>query len=604
VLQVSGGVPGRAGGRPALYGGEESVSSVQRRLQELAAWMQQQQRREIRLDEARTLLRPTYQELMGWHAEQADDYVGRLLESLALESGLVQQRDRGYSFAHYTLQEYLTARAYDQRGDGVAGLFAQRDQPRWRETILLAVGHWATSGDPERARQLLRRLLDTGEAAALLLAGAALDDADADRVPELTPLRTETSARLRTLAFDPAHCPDPHTRNQAGELLDRLEADNRPALDPTHPDYWAQRIEPGPFVMGEGQKRFTYRINQPYALARFPVTNQQYLRFLEDLERQGRTEAARRHRPRGWPGRRYPAGEGHHPVVTVSWVDATAFAQWANATFLTDEQRARGEEIRLPTEPEWERAAAYPVNLSVNAPEAGRRTYPWGEADADFPANIDENGIGGTSVVGIFPQGAAACGAEDLAGNVWEWCSTPYQDYPLPEDLQPDMVDPDGKYRGKEYVLRGGSWFDDQSYARCAYRTLFPDFDVADYGFRLAHCSPLDMSSCLHVFMSLCFYVFMFLCLHGEIIVVRSGRSAGAKLGVQGGAASPCPRRRRAIAGWWIAGASGPRRAWTTNGAKWRENRETELARTTQPAGAVGCVLRTRLVGQPATVHE
>lgn len=494
VSQVTGGVPGRSSGRPALYGGEESVASVQRRLQELAAWMQEQERREVRLNEAQNLLRPTYQQLMGWHDERADDYVCRLLESLALESGLLQKRDRGYSFAHYTLQEYLTARAYDQRSDGVAGLFAHYTQPRWRETILLAVGHWATSGDPERAQQLLRQLLDTGESDALLLTGAALDDADADRVPELAPLRAETSERLHTLAFDPTHCPDPRIRNQAGELLDRLDADNRTALDLKHPDYWAQKIKPGPFVMGEGQKRFTYRIKRSYALARFPVTNRQYLRFLEDLERQGRAEEAQQRRPRNWPGRRYPAGEGNHPVVTVNWRDASAFAQWANDTCLTEEQRAKGEAIRLPTEPEWERAAAYPFKLPEENPGAGRREFPWGDAGADFPANTRESGIGTTSVVGIFPQGAADCGAEELAGNVWEWCSTPYQKYSLPEDLQPETIyttlDHQGRtsVRNRTYVLRGGSWLNDRSDARCAYRNFNDPTDGSvNYSFRLAH---------------------------------------------------------------------------------------------------------------------
>ena len=152
--QTTGGVPGRDE-RFVRYGGEESVSGVQRRLQELAAWMQEHERRELRLREAQQVLRPVYRQLKGWHDEQTDDYVATLLESLALESGLIQRRDGGYSFAHFTLQEYLTARLYDLREDGVERLFAHWPKPRWRETILLAVGHWATG--PRTARPRRRR---------------------------------------------------------------------------------------------------------------------------------------------------------------------------------------------------------------------------------------------------------------------------------------------------------------------------------------------------------------------------------------------------------------------------------------------------------------
>lgn len=91
--------------------------------------MQEEQRREIRLHEVQEQLRATYAEYMGWHREQSDDYVCRLMESLSLQSGLIQRRDNGYSFAHYTLQEYLTARAYDEREGGVDALVAHYQHP-------------------------------------------------------------------------------------------------------------------------------------------------------------------------------------------------------------------------------------------------------------------------------------------------------------------------------------------------------------------------------------------------------------------------------------------------------------------------------------------
>jgi formylglycine-generating enzyme required for sulfatase activity len=528
ILQLAGGkLPESQAARPVLFG--ESVGSVQRRLQQLAAWMQQNQRREVTLEEVVAQLAPQYAEDMEWSAEEARVYVTKLLDSLALDSGILQRRDAGYSFAHYTLQEYLTARDYDQRPDGVTRLLALRNESRWKETILLAVGHWATSGVTDKARALLRGLLDANEPEALLLAGDALDDADSSRVPELAPLRRAATARLRALAaltedWQSAAHPDPALRNRAATMLDRLDADHdRPGLDLTKPDYWANRIEPGTFSMGDtnGQyddekPQFDYTIRRPYALARFPVTNRQYLLFVEALVGRGTPEAVaaanrlkdlmKQHgetpetyngfRPRFWPGARYRAGEGNHPVVGVTWYAATAFAWWADAWLHALGVLKEGEEVRLPTEAEWERAAAYPPTLPGGNTRAGRREYPWGaelttatggSMIASIQANTSESRIDGTSVVGIFPHGAAACGAEELAGNVWEWCSTPRLGYPFKDEVSAESLYTKNKRAGRTYVLRGGSWSSGRGLARCACRGgRVPGLDDGINGFRLA----------------------------------------------------------------------------------------------------------------------
>jgi formylglycine-generating enzyme required for sulfatase activity len=528
ILQLAGGkLPESQVARPVLFG--ESVGSVQRRLQQLAAWMQQNQRREVTLEEVVAQLAPQYAEDMEWSAEEARVYVTKLLDSLALDSGILQRRDAGYSFAHYTLQEYLTARDYDQRPDGVTRLLALRNESRWKETILLAVGHWATSGVTDKARALLRGLLDANEPEALLLAGDALDDADSSRVPELAPLRRAATARLRALAaltedWRSAAHPDPALRNRAAAMLDRLDADHdRPGLDLTKPDYWANRIEPGVFSMGDTNStydrekpQFDYTIRRPYALARFPVTNRQYLLFVEALAGRGTPEAVaaanrlkdlmKQHgetpetyngfRPRFWTGARYRAGEGNHPVVGVTWYAATAFAWWADAWLRALGILKEGEEVRLPTEAEWERAAAYPPALPGGNTRAGRREYPWGaelttatsgSMIASIQANIDESKISGTSVVGIFPHGAAACGAEELAGNVWEWCSTPPLKYPFKGEVSAESLYTKNKRAGGTYVLRGGSWHSLRVRARCACRDANgPVLVNVNGGFRLA----------------------------------------------------------------------------------------------------------------------
>ena len=106
---------------------------------------------------------------------------------------------------------------------------------------------------------------------------------------------------------------------------------------------------------------------------------------------------------------------------------------------------------------------------------------------ASIQANTSESRIGGTSVVGIFPHGAAACGAEELAGNVWEWCSTPKLNYPFKGEVSAESLYTRNKRADSAYVLRGGSWRRNRVLARCACRTVsFPDLGVGDNGFRLA----------------------------------------------------------------------------------------------------------------------
>ncbi|MFV9505888.1 MAG: formylglycine-generating enzyme family protein [Oscillochloridaceae bacterium umkhey_bin13] len=558
VLQLAGGkLPENQASKPVLFG--ESVGSVQRRLQQLAAWMQEHQRREVTLAEVLDLLAPQYAEDLEWSMAQAHTYVTDLLESLALNSGILQRRDVGYSFAHYTLQEYLTARDYDQRPDGMSQLLALRNEARWKETILLAVGHWATSGVTSKARTLLRGLLETHEPEALLLAGDALDDADAGRVPELAPVRRAATARLSALAalteaWSTAGHPDPVVRNRAATMLDRLDADHeRPGLDLTQADYWASQIAPGSFSMGDNKgayndekPQFDYTITRPYALARFPVTNRQYLLFVEALAGRGTPEAVaaaqqlmdlmQQHgeslatyqgfRLRYWPGARYRAGEGNHPVVGVTWYAASAFAWWAEAWLRALGVLAADEQLRLPTEAEWERAAAYPVELATTAASSGgalnklrqrfqpsavepgsregRREYPWGadltaatsgSITTSIQANIDASQIGGTSVVGIFPHGRAACGAEELAGNVWEWCSTPMLNYRFKGEVSAESLYTGNKRSNSTYVLRGGAWDSKRADARCAYRYGdYPAYGSDCNGFRLARLFSLGLS--------------------------------------------------------------------------------------------------------------
>ena len=128
--------------------------------------------------------------------------------------------------------------------------------------------------------------------------------------------------------------------------------------------------------------------------------------------------------------------------------------------------------IRLPSEAEWERAARGMEG----------QIYPWkGEWDEKKCNNI-YLGLNATSAVGIFPAGNAACGAADMSGNIWEWCSTKwtgnYQDY---------LKNVDDKLEGSDRrVLRGGSFGDNLNVVRCAYRNdSSPSYRSYHIGFRV-----------------------------------------------------------------------------------------------------------------------
>ena len=194
-----------------------------------------------------------------------------------------------------------------------------------------------------------------------------------------------------------------------------------------------------------------------YRIAKYPVTNIEFKLFLSDILLPVI--------PKSWGLGRYPHEISNHPVYGITPESAEAYAHWLS--------KKTGRKFRLPSEYEWEYAAAGPAN----------NEFPWGnQFIADF-CNTAESGILCTTPVGLFPQGASFWGCLDMSGNVEEFVSDSYSPYPGGNNIEDDLVTKVGKYHR---IARGGSFSRFRDLART--RRRHGDFPRSIYaiGFRLA----------------------------------------------------------------------------------------------------------------------
>ncbi|MCX7919033.1 MAG: SUMF1/EgtB/PvdO family nonheme iron enzyme [bacterium] len=219
------------------------------------------------------------------------------------------------------------------------------------------------------------------------------------------------------------------------EIVDEVIQNREKRIEQSLLRFTDPRLRPGSRYTNDGYLPVLGAAHN-VSIAYTPVTNEEYFKFIT---------ATGRKPPKDWINGIMPVDKERHPVVNVSYDDATAYCKW-----LSDRD---GKAIyRLPTEMEWELAAGHMPK------------------DADF--NCGEKN--GTTPVDAYAKTLAACGAIDMWGNCWEWTST-------------KIATSQGIEPGKTVmVVKGGSWCSARMSCRTEYREgREPSASFSDVGFRV-----------------------------------------------------------------------------------------------------------------------
>jgi sulfatase modifying factor 1 len=222
-------------------------------------------------------------------------------------------------------------------------------------------------------------------------------------------------------------------------------------------DHVMVRVPAGAFIMGsEGGLDDEGPIHQVhvdgFSIDKFEVTNEKFSSYVEAT---------------GAPPSTLSVSDAvngpRQPVVGVVWDEASSYCRWAG--------------LRLPSEAEWEKAARG---------ETGQ-TYPWG--DSPPSRSLLQYLSSGSAAVGSFPEGKSPFGAEDMAGNVWEYVRDHYVEdfYRFSSERNPVAIVGDGE---PDHTIRGGSWASTPDEVRATRRwrvfLIETDLPESQVGFRCA----------------------------------------------------------------------------------------------------------------------
>ena len=324
----------------------------------------------------------------------------QFLEDEMGDSGIIVSRGGELQFWHLTFQEYLAAVAIAGKPDQeqIQLLFEQGEahRPEWRETVLLLAGVLRVKQGKAKVDGVATAILDRAgskladQARAADLLGAIVNDLRPFDYQPPDPERYQALMDATLGVFEQGSV----KRVEFAVRLAAAEALGQAGDPRLSRENWI-RIEGGT----SGLKSFE--------IGKYPVTVQEYARFMEaggyrDKQWWNAGGFGKESQPRDWDSQKeHP----NWPVTGVSWYEASAYAAWAGG--------------RLLTEAEWEWAARGKQG----------REYPWGNEEPDATrANYSETGPKQATPVGLYPCGATPEGVEDMAGNVWEWTESWYDE--------------------------------------------------------------------------------------------------------------------------------------------------------------------------------
>ena len=308
-------------------------------------------------------------------------------------------------------------------------------------------------------------------------------DATSRRVAEFVQERQleDGQARLMTMGI---HHECQHQELMTYDLQHLLAGSYRPAKRlraprPTVSHKEPARVRGGLYALGYGGSDYCYDIELPEHMTyledceidAFPVTNGQYMRFIEDggydSYRFWLSDGWEKVKENGWKAPMYWEREdgawmrdgfsgrrrvnSNEPVCHVSFYEADAYCRWAGG--------------RLPTEAEWEKAACW------DEQRQRKTAFPWGNEPAGARyANLLESHIWQCTEIGSYPDGASPAGCYQMIGDVWEWTASEFVGYP---GFKTGFEEYNDKWFTNQKVLRGGSFGTPAVSIRGSYRNFF-----------------------------------------------------------------------------------------------------------------------------------